>query len=126
MAERLGRQTPTQAIVLPFKDSKGEEAVTLYEESGRSAQEWQKLLIENIMAQNEDGLWTHQKFGYEVPRQNGKGEILAMRELWGLVNGENICHTAHKTSTSHSAFVRLMKILTDAGYKEVLRRKAHD
>lgn len=123
MAERLGRQTPTQAIVLPFKDSKGEEAVALYEESGRTAQEWQKLLIEDIMAQNDDGLWTHQKFGYEVPRQNGKGEILAMREMWGLVNGERMCHTAHKTSTSHSAFVRLMKLLSDAGYVETGRKK---
>jgi len=123
MAERLGRQTPTQAIVLPFKQSKGMEAVSFYEESGRHAQDWQKLLITDIMAQNDDGLWTHQKFGYEVPRQNGKGEILAMRELWGLRNGERICHTAHKTSTSHSAFVRLMKLLSDAGYVETGRKK---
>lgn len=120
---RIGSQTPTQAIVLPFKVSKGTEAVEIYEGSNRKAQDWQKLLIEDIMAQNDDGLWTHQKFGYEVPRQNGKGEILAMRELWGLVNGERMCHTAHKTSTSHSAFVRLMKLLTDAGYVETGRKK---
>ena len=85
--------------------------------------EWQQLLIENIMAVNADGLWTHAQFGYEVPRQNGKGEVLTMREFWGLVNGEHIIHTAHKTSTSHSAFVRLVKILTSAGYTEVGRKK---
>jgi len=89
MAE-IGSQFPSQTIVLPYSQSKGTEAVALYEECGRTAQDWQKLLIENIMAQNEDGLWTHQKFGYEVPRQNGKGEILVMRELWGLCNGERI------------------------------------
>lgn len=124
MAEiRKGRHFPTQSIVLPFQKSKGADAIAGYEESGRVAQDWQKLLITNIMAVDSEGLYVHQKFGYEVPRQNGKGEVLAMRELQGLKDGERICHTAHKTSTSHSAFVRLMKILTDAGYKEVLRRK---
>lgn len=120
---RLGSQFPSQSVVLEYSQSRGAEAVALYEESGRHAQEWQRLMIENIMAQNDDGLWTHQKFGYEVPRQNGKGEILAMRELWGIVNGERICHTAHKTSTSHSAYVRLYKIMTDAGWVEVGRKK---
>ena len=120
---RTGRQTPTQSVILPFKNSKGTEAVALYEQSSRKAQDWQKLLIEDIMAQGEDGLWTHASFGYEVPRQNGKGEVLTMREMWGLVNGENICHTAHKTSTSHSAFIRLEKLLTASGYVELGRKK---
>ena len=123
METRIGSQFPSQYIILPFKKSLGTDAVKSYEESGRKAQDWQKLLIENIMAVNDDGLWVHSKFGYEVPRQNGKGEVIAMRELQGLRNGERICHTAHKTSTSHSAFVRLMGILADAGYHEVLRRK---
>lgn len=121
--ERIGSQFPTQSIILPFKRSLGTDAVKAYEESGRTAQDWQKLLIEDIMAVDDNGLWTHSKFGYEVPRQNGKGEVIAMRELRGLLDGERICHTAHKTSTSHSAFVRLMGILADAGYHEVLRRK---
>ena len=121
--ERIGSQFPTQSIILPFKHSKGMLAVDAYEESGRKAQDWQKLLIEEIMSVDESGQWVHSKFGYEVPRQNGKGEVIAMRELRGLIDGERICHTAHKTSTSHSAFVRLMGILADAGYQEVLRRK---
>lgn len=123
MEVRTGSQTPSQSVLLPFKKSRGDEAIELYEQSGRKAQDWQKLLLTNIMGENEDGEWTHQKFGYEVPRQNGKGEVLSMRELWGLKNNENIMHTAHKTSTSHSAFMRLVKILTDAGYVELGRKK---
>lgn len=123
MDARLGSQIPTQSIVLPFKKSRADEAISIYEESGRKAQEWQKLLLTNIMAINEESLWVHQKIGYEVPRQNGKGEVLSMREFWGLVNNENICHTAHKTSTSHSAWARLVKILTEAGYVELGRKK---
>ena len=123
MADRIGSQTPTQAVVLPYEVTLGNEAVELYETSKREAMDWQKLLLSNIMAQTEQGLWTHQKYGYEVPRQNGKGEVLDMREFWGLVNGENICHTAHKTSTSHSAWARLVKTLTNAGYTELGRTK---
>ena len=123
MADRIGSQTPTQAVVLPYEVTRGNEAVELYETSQKQAMDWQKLLLSNIMAQNDNGLWTHQKYGYEVPRQNGKGEVLDMREFWGLVNGENICHTAHKTSTSHSAWARLVKTLTNAGYIELGRTK---
>lgn len=123
MVDRIGNQTPTQCVVLAFKETKGDEAVMLYEQSGKQAMDWQRLLLNNIMATNSEGLWTHQKYGYEVPRQNGKGEILDMREFWGLVNGENICHTAHKTSTSHSAWARLVKTLTAAGYTELGRTK---
>lgn len=120
---RVGRQEPTQAVVLPFDDTKGIEAIEAYESSGRVAMDWQKLLVSDIMAVNSDGLWTHQTFGYEVPRQNGKGEVLTMREFWGLLNGERIIHTAHRTPTSHSAFVRLSEILTSAGYVELGRKK---
>lgn len=125
MAEphKCGRQTPTQALVLPYKESKGLEAAALYNTSNRTAIPWQELLICDIMAVGEDGLWIHQKFGYSVPRRNGKNEVVSMREFWGLEHGERICHTAHRTTTSHSAWVRLVQILTDAGYMELGRPK---
>lgn len=119
--KRRGRQTPTESVVLPYSDSNGEEAIDLYNTSGRKALEWQELLIKDIMAVNDDGLWVHQKFGYSVPRRNGKNEIVAIREFWGLKAGEQICHTAHRTTTSSSAWRRLCRILSDAGYEEVAR-----
>lgn len=112
--KRIGRQTPTQSVVLPYSNTKGNEAIELYNKSSRKAREWQEILIYDIMAQNEDGLWVHTKFGYELPRRNGKGEIIAIREMWGLVNGEMILHTAHRTPTSHSAWERLCTLLDEA------------
>ena len=102
MAE-LGRQTPTRSVVLPYEKTKGAQAVKLYNLTGRKAQEWQELMLQDIMGVGEDGLWTHVKFGYSVPRRNGKSEILAMRELWGLVMGERIPikGTRHAHGTSH-------------------------
>ena len=111
MEVRKGRQTPTTSVVLPYDSTLGQEAVDLYEKTERTAMEWQQLLIRDIMARNADGLWTHSKFGYAVPRRNGKNEIVGMRELWGLANGENILHTAHRTTTSRSAWERLKALL---------------
>ena len=79
---RKGRQTPTVSVVLPYQESRGTEAVDLYNKSGRTAQDWQELMLEDIMAVNSEGLWLHMKFGWSVPRRNGKSEILIMRAIW--------------------------------------------
>lgn len=124
MAEqRKGRQTPTQSVVLPYFATKGQEAIDLYNQSGRTAQEWQELLLSDILAVNDDGLWVHTKFGYSVPRRNGKNEIVAIREMYGLIHGERILHTAHRTTTSSSASKRLANILNGMGYTEIARPK---
>ncbi|MEA4965393.1 MAG: terminase [Oscillospiraceae bacterium] len=118
MAEpRKGRQTPTQSVVLPYSETFGQEAIELYSATGRTAQEWQELLICDILAVNEDGLWVHTKYGDAVPRRNGKNEIVAIREMWGLRDGESILHTAHRTTTSHAAWERLCTLLDKAKIK---------
>lgn len=120
---RKGRQTPTKSIVLPYTETKGQEAIDLYNSSGRTAQEWQELLIYDMLAVNADGQWVHTKYGMEIPRRNGKNEAVVIRELWGLTCGERILHTAHRTTTSTSASRRLVERLVAAGYQEVERIK---
>lgn len=114
MEVRKGSQKPTQSHILPYNDTKGQEAVDIYEQSGRKAYEWQQVMIYDILAQNKDGLWVHTKFGYSVPRRNGKNEIVVIREMYGLMNGERILHTAHRTTTSHAAWERLCAVLDKA------------
>lgn len=111
---RKGRQTPTQSIVLPYTKTYGNEAVEIYNTTGRTAQEWQELLCYDIMAVNDEGLWVHTKAGYSVSRRNGKNEVVVMREMWGLKNNEKILHTAHRTTTSHAAWERLCGLLDKA------------
>lgn len=117
MAKRKGRQTPTASVILPYRTSKGAEAVKIYNRGKRRAHEWQKLLVKDIMAR-KGKLWTHSKFGYAVSRRNGKNEVVVIREMWGLENGEQILHTAHRTSTSHAAWERLCQLLVESGYTE--------
>lgn len=102
-------------IALPYSITDGEEAVELYNMTGQTAMEWQQALVSDILARNDEGLWLHTRYGYEVPRQNGKGEILAIRELYGLAIGERILHTAHLVQTAHKAYERLCAILDKLG-----------
>lgn len=113
--QRIGNQVPTQSLFLSYRKSHYKEAVELYEKSKRKARKWQILLLKNILAVNSKGLWIHTKFGYSIPRRNGKNEVVAMREMYGLHKGEQILHTAHRTTTSHTAWERLMRILDEAG-----------
>lgn len=118
MTKRIGKQKPTKSKILPFKKTLSNEAIELYQKSKRTAYEWQKNLLDAILAVNGEGLWVHMKFGFSVPRQNGKNEVVAMRELIGLEKGEKILHTAHRTTTSGTAFNRLLSIMEDCGYEE--------
>lgn len=116
--KKYGNQIPTQAVLLPFvkKRSLAKEAIEIYEKTGLSCYIWQKKLLEPVMALDKKGLWVHQKFGYSIPRRNGKSEILYIVELWALHKGLNILHTAHRISTSHSSFEKMKKYLEKMGY----------
>lgn len=115
MAEkRIGRQTPTQSVVLPYSETKGQEASELYALTGNELLEWQQLLQSDIMAVNDEGLWVHQKYGYSIPRRNGKSENVLARCLWGLKNNERILYTAHRATTSHAVWERLDRMCEKA------------
>ena len=119
MAEvRLGRQTPTRSVILPYEKSKGKKAIQLYNKTKKKALDWQKKQIEDILAVDERGDYVHIKYGLSVPRRNGKNEVILMRELYALEVGEYASHTAHRTKTATSSWERLCKAVRDAGYEE--------
>ena len=113
--KRKGNQNPTQSLILSTKRSDYKDAIEIYETSKRKAQKWQKNLIKAILSKTSKGLWKHTKFGYSLPRRNGKNEVIVIRELFALKNNEKVLHTAHRTTTSHSAWERLTSILDKSG-----------
>lgn len=119
MDTKIGNQTPTVSVILPYKETKGPEAIDLYNITNKDAIDWQVALCYDIMAVNPEGLWVHQKFGYAVPRRNGKSETVLMRCLWGLKNGERILYTAHRASTAHAVWERLLRMCEKSDIKVV-------
>lgn len=90
----------------------------MYNRSGRTAQQWQELMMYDIMAVDGEGLWRHMKFGWSIPRRNGKSELLVMRSIYGVTHGEHVLYTAHRTTTSHSAWEKVTSLLAKMGYRE--------
>ena len=117
--DRVGRQSPTVSVIMPYTNTRGSEAVELYNASEKTMLDWQAALTYDIMAVDDDGLWIHQKFGYSVPRRNGKSEMALARCIWGLKNGERILYTAHRASTSHSIWDRLGRLCPKVGVEVV-------
>ena len=39
---RVGRQTPTKSVTLPYEQTHGQAAIDLYNSTGRTAQPWQE------------------------------------------------------------------------------------
>lgn len=115
---RLGNQYPTQSVIASYERSLYQEALDFYHRTKQESYEWQQNMLKDIMAVEDDGLWVHQKFGFSIPRRNGKTEIVYILELWALEKGLSILHTAHRISTSHSSFEKLKKYLEESGYIE--------
>lgn len=116
--KRMGNQDPTTHSYCDFEHSLYKEALEIYRKTKHEAHEWQEKLLKPIMATEEDGIWAHQKFGYSLPRRNGKTEVVYMVEMWGLNKGLNILHTAHRISTSHASFEKVKSYLEDMGLED--------
>ena len=56
--EKLGNQHPTQSVNLYWTKSLAPEALGYYAKTGLKHYDWQKNLLENIMAVNDDDLCT--------------------------------------------------------------------
>lgn len=120
--KRIGRQTPTISVILPYTETLGGEATQMYDQSSRKSLEWQQRLVYDIMAVDKDGLFVHMKFGYAVPRRNGKSEILIIRDDWGVSHERRVLYTAHRTATSHNAWEKCVAQLTADGKKGWCKR----
>ena len=122
---RVDNQNPSFTNVTLTRKTKtlGTKAVRSYAQTGQSLMIWQQRQVKCIMETNSKGQWKHMNYCICVSRRNGKGEILAAREMYGLIYlKEKICHTAHRATTSHDAFNRLYTLLKKAGYQEYSRK----
>lgn len=107
----LGTQMPQiehLAVDVASLDA-AEECLELAEFYGPPRDEAQKHTIRSWMGQQADGKWAAYLAAHAMSRQNGKGDEVEDRELFGLVVlAEPIIHTAHEVPTSKNAHLRLV------------------
>ena len=70
---------------------------------------WQEHVLERSLLRKESGKWAARDVGVIVPRQNGKGEIIIARELFGMfmLREKKIIHTAHEFKTAKEGLSKL-------------------
>lgn len=115
----LGVQVP-QILVRPDGATSREEAQEAIELAeaygicrGNPLDASQQFTLEVGLGTRADGTWAARTMADFEPRQNGKNDSCAARELHGLVNiGEQlILHTAHEAKTVNESFERFVAVL---------------
>lgn len=118
LVERLGVVEPQIVHRPPDVASlaAAEEAIELADAYGVAdgfpLDESQRFTLRNSLGERADGSWAAATVCDFEPRQNGKNDTCAARELAGLILfGERlIIHTAHEFPTANEAFLRLVAV----------------
>jgi hypothetical protein len=86
-----------------------DDALYLCGEWGFDYDDWQEFTIDVALREQADGRWSAKEIGLEVPRQNGKGELIEGRECLGLfyLDERKLIHSAHEFATASEALDRM-------------------
>lgn len=104
-----------------MKYADGEDAAALSSYVGLDLFPWQRAVLDDWCARDEDNKPSYILCGLDVPRQNGKNAILEAYELMVLtVHGWHVLHTAHRVKTSKRSFLRLVRYFTDKRHPELV------
>ena len=84
---RIDNQNPSFTNVTLTKATKslGPQAVKLYASTGQKLLTWQQRQVTAIMSVTSTGEWKYSKYCIGLSRRNGKGEVLAAREMYCLI-----------------------------------------
>lgn len=103
----LGRQTPRIQLAPPCAhNGSGDDAVEFARRIGVPLDPWQQLALRNGLGRNADGSWSAFEVCVICQRQNGKGSITDILELYALfvLSLPVVIHSAHRLETSRKAF----------------------
>lgn len=96
-------------------DHVAEDCLAWAEGFGYELDPWQRWCLRHMLGRHPDGMWSSPDVVLIISRQNGKGTILEVRELFGLfvLQEELIIHTSHQLKTSLNHLERLQNVLLE-------------
>lgn len=94
-------------------NSDGPDACRLAESAGVFLDDWQALCMDTMLARRADGSWAASEWANIVSRQNGKGEVILVRQIAGLflLEEDLILSSAHEFRTANEAFLRIVGVI---------------
>lgn len=112
-----GSQEPRVGNHPPYTTTAGERAIAWAATNGIVLMPWQQHVLRIMLGEHPQpevsGRWAAKEVGLLVARQQGKGVVLMIRELFGLLElGEKlIVHTSHLVPTSLEHFRRVKELI---------------
>lgn len=107
---------PSIHIAPDYGETRGEQAYQFGASFGITLDPWQRLVMDDWLAIDDNHKWTCSTCGLSVPRQNGKTALVKVRAMYGIfVLGEVILFTCHEVRTSRQVFDSLADILNPNG-----------
>lgn len=110
----IGQQTPRFQFAPPCEHyDTGDDAIAFGRRLGIPVDEWQHCGVRNGLGRNADGSWAAFEVCVICQRQNGKGSITDVVELYALfvLGLPVIIHSAHRLETSRKAFRVIKSII---------------
>ena len=112
----LGAQRPPHLSLPPDRklSALSGEALELAGIAKLNLDDWQAWYVaESVATQKRSTRWAASECGLIVPRQNGKGDVLMMRQLVGLflLEEQLAVHTAHEFKTCYEHFLRIVNVI---------------
>jgi hypothetical protein len=107
---------PRVAWVPEHCDTLGEDAADWWESHGGKLFEWQRYVLDGILAVDAERRFVSSNDGMCLARQNGKGVVLQVIEGFCAfeLGAPLVMHTAHEFPTSSVHQARLMAFIQDA------------
>lgn len=107
---------PSIHIAPDYTETRGDQAYMFGSSFGITLDPWQKLVMDDWLAIDENRKWVCSTCGLSVPRQNGKTALVKVRVMYGIFAlGEVILFTCHEVRTSRQVFDALADILNPNG-----------
>lgn len=124
---RIGAQKPRVDIYNDGLIIEAKAALDMVKEFGNPLFMWQRDTLMRWLAVDENGILVNRTCGLEVPRQNGKSELVTVRIIYGMVSrGEHIIFTAQSDDTADTIKKRVLDFFyetPDENIKDLLAPK---
>lgn len=115
------RQTPTFSANLPnTKSTDGKDAADIAAAFFGKPLEWQRFVLDGLLARNRWDKYAAKVYAISIPRQNGKSWIVRARCFYGMVFcGEKILFTCQHGDTADEMFKALADVFEDEENEEL-------